>query len=204
MSMMIALLLPMFNDTVSDNATTMPLEPIKTATEPATTLRSKAPGSVPPGGYWRFRDPDLPDAPPIAHPYYTQVKARAHAQRVAANLPIPIQWDDWFDMQVCQGTPQGCFEVPATPAEPEESSWLKLAAQFTFAMVAWAKQGFPITPWEVYRARHETCAGSSTTPRCQRFSYFTGTGLAKCGACGCSMLKLYLRTSKCPLNKWKA
>lgn len=169
----------------------------------ALKMRPISTGSVPPGGYWRFRDPDLPNSDVIAHPYYVQVKARAHAQRVENNLYIPLLWDEWFDSHVCKGTPQGCFEVPSTPAEPEESSWLKLAVQFGAAMLSWAKQGFPVVSWETYRERHETCAGSSTMPRCQRFSHFTGTGLAKCGACGCSMLKLYLRTSVCPLSKWK-
>lgn len=166
----------------------------------ASVKKPTHPGSVPPGGYWRFKDPDTGEE--IAHPYFVQVKARAHAARVKAGLPIPYNFDEWFDDLVCQSTPQGCYEVPEVPPEPAESSLFRLSLQFATSMVQWAKAGMPVVPWEEFKRRLEICQGSPTQPRCNQYHPGSTFGLARCTKCGCTKLKLFIGTERCPLNKW--
>ena len=155
---------------------------------------------VGPNCMWRYRDPDLGVV--IQHPYFVQVKAQAHALRTKSKLPIPFNWDDWFEERLCQESPQGCIELEDIPPEPPESGWAKLSLKFAAAMFTWAKAGFKVVPWATFKSRLETCRGSPTTPRCEQFRPHDVFGMGRCGKCGCTTLKLFLATERCPLNKW--
>lgn len=159
----------------------------------------RARGMVPPGGLVRYRDPD--DGWEFAHPYYEITKQAAHAHRVQLGKEIPFDWEDWFDAQVCVATPQACVDVPDKPIEAQVSLG-KMAANFTRAMVHWAKAGLPVTPYEEFRKRYVACAGDETHARCPHFSEFSGFGLTRCGKCGCFGVKLRLLTEHCPIGKW--
>jgi hypothetical protein len=156
-------------------------------------------GTVPPGGRVRYRDPDTGFE--ISHPYYEQVKARARKHRVERGLPIPHDWDDWFDQVMCESTPSACRDM-GTVTEEKEPSLVQMAKNFTSSMINWAQQGFPVSSYDLYRERHVKCAGDENNPRCPSFSRFAGTGIAKCGRCGCTSLKLWVQSEKCPLGKW--
>lgn len=147
----------------------------------------------------RYKDPDAGFE--VAHPYYEWCKAWAHDGRVKRGLPIPYNWDEFFDDQLCKAVPQACYEIP--DVKETTPSFMQMALGFTKSMVTWIKQGFPIVDYETYKARYVTCAGDENTPRCPRFTTFAGTGVVRCGACGCSSLKLFLGgNNKCPIGKW--
>ncbi len=156
-------------------------------------------GTVPVGGTCRYIDPDAGFK--ISHPMWDWCKVMAKEERIKRGLPIPYNWDLVFEQGFCKGTPQGCFDVPDAPVETGPS-WTKLALQFASSMIGWAKSGFALTTWEEFKRRYTFCTGDENTPRCPRFSRFAGTGIVKCGACGCSSLKLGIQVSKCPIGKW--
>lgn len=157
-------------------------------------------GVVPPGGLCRYTDPDA--AFTVAHPYYTRCRDLAKAGRISRSLPIPYDWEAFFDEQLCRATPQACIEVPDAPIETGPS-WIALAAQFATSMTRWITRGFPVTPWDEFKQRYAQCAGDGAgTPRCPHFGRFASTGIARCGKCGCSSLKLFLKTEHCPIKKW--
>lgn len=157
------------------------------------------PGVVPPGGRVRYVDPD--DGWSCAHPYFLRVKLLAHEHRTSANLPIPFDWDEWFVQQVCKATPGFCIDAGAAPSEPR-LSLLSMAANFTRSMAIWAREGFPIVPYETFRERYLICSGDETHPRCPKFREWSAFGITKCQACGCFSVKLKLATERCPLKKW--
>lgn len=162
-------------------------------------------GTVPPGGYCRYRDPD--SGFEVAHPYYDWCKSLALDGRRARGLPIPHDWDAFFDAAFCAATPTGCVEVPHAVHERQQT-WLSMAAQFTRAMVQWAQSGFRVTTWEQFKERQSTCQGAPATAsapaheRCPYFGHFPVFGLTKCNKCGCAGLKLWLATERCPADKW--
>lgn len=156
-------------------------------------------GTVPIGGTCRYVDPDAGFV--ISHPMWDWCKAKAKAERIKRDLPIPYNWDALFEQGFCAGTPQGCLEFPDTPVETGPS-WTALALQFGASMFRWVKAGMPITTWEQFKARHVKCTGDENNPRCPHFSKFEGLGITKCGKCGCSSVKLFLGTEKCPVGKW--
>lgn len=66
------------------------------------------------------------------------------------------------------------------------------------AIIDWAKDDFQKVPKDVFEKRLSICRG------CPNWDQTGFCGVGKCLICGCSVAKLYLRTSKCPLPepKW--
>lgn len=155
-------------------------------------------GTVPPGGLWRYRDPET--AAVIEHPYIDQVRRQAHRHRTINNLPIGTNWEIDLDDNLCRNT-------PTAPCEKGDSGERKLAAmakRFATSMLNWARSGFKLVDEATLAARRLTCEGDDTHPRCPNWynstRYF---GFGRCGKCGCyGGLKTPLATSKCPLGKW--
>lgn len=157
-------------------------------------------GTVPVGGYCRYKDPDAGFE--VKHPYYDFCKGMAKQGRVERGLAIPFDWDAFFDEQFCKATPQACVDVPDAPRETGPS-WTRLAIQFGASMMGWAKSGFRVVSWEGFKRRYEQCTGDGVSvPRCVHFNRFAGTGVTRCGKCGCTSLKLFLASEKCPIGKW--
>lgn len=156
-------------------------------------------GTVPIGGYVRYLDADAGFT--VQHPYYDWAKNFAEAERKKRGLPLPWNWDEVFDAGVCKATPQACFEVPDDPNE-QSPTLVEMAKGFTRSMVNWVRSGFAVVDYETYKARYGQCSGSPTNPRCPQFTTFAGTGVTRCGRCGCTSLKLFLKPEKCPLGKW--
>ncbi len=164
-------------------------------------------GVVPPGGRVRYRDPD--DGWEYAHPYYGRVVLLAHAHRVSAGLPIPHDWEQWVEDQICRATSAACIE--ADPAELARAraetspGWLSMAAHFAGAMLRWAASGFATVSWDAFKARMTICRGDPDTdiPRCPHYHPSQGGwSFVHCGKCGCARQKLFLASEKCPLGKW--
>lgn len=162
-------------------------------------LRPKNPGAVPPGGICRYKDPDAGFI--VSHPYYDQVKAQAKDGRNKRGLQIPFNWDAFFDEQFCKATPTACVEVPDAPVETSPN-WAQLAISFGTSIFRWVASGGGVVPWETFKQRYRQCTGDADLPRCPKFTTFRGTGITKCGSCGCSSLKLWLPSERCPIGKW--
>lgn len=151
----------------------------------------------------RYQDPD--DGWTFAHPYYSRVVLMAHAHRVEVGLSIPHDWEAWVELRICEATPSACYEVADAPVEPSGSSWTKKALQFGQAMFSWAAAGFPVTTWDQFKARLQQCEGDAELgiPRCPQYHVSKGgIGLTHCGACGCTKLKLFVFSERCPIGKW--
>ena len=78
-------------------------------------------------------------------------------------------------------------------AEPTKAD---LAVNVTKAAWAWAAAGLPVVTQLVYDGRRAICDA------CEHWDATAFLGMGKCKACGCSSLKLWLATSRCPLKKW--
>lgn len=61
---------------------------------------------------------------------------------------------------------------------------------FAAAASLWAACGFPVVDWDTLALRKLRC------DTCPEWSGFT------CRKCGCTRLKIWLQTEKCPLKKW--
>lgn len=157
-------------------------------------------GTVPPGGAWRYVDPD--DGERISHPYYDQVLVRATKHRKSHGHSLPFDWREQFDQNICEHTPGGCVQLPGPPQETKKSL-LGLAAQFAVHMAQWVVAGAHVCEYEEFRRRYLICGGEVDTPRCAHFSQFPAFGLTKCSKCGCSCgVKLRLASEHCPIGRW--
>jgi hypothetical protein len=89
------------------------------------------------------------------------------------------------------------FPILAMPKLPEPTV-AEMATNFAGAMKGWINSGFAVVEREIYEGRHAICLG------CEYWDAAARGGLGKCRKCGCSRVKLWLESSKCPLNppKW--
>lgn len=156
---------------------------------------------VPPGGLFRYIDPETKVE--FSHPYFMQVKTKAKQHRLANHLPIPLNWEEWLEDQICQATPS----CPCEPAgDVKQKSLWNLATRFTRAMANWAASGFKLVSDEVLAQRRLACEGDEFHARCPQWEAHTGYfGMGRCGKCGCAGgLKSAIATEVCPLNRWPA
>lgn len=162
--------------------------------------RVKDPAAVPPGGLYRYKDPETGTI--ITHPYFVQVRARAHKFRVDNNLPIGAAWEAQFEDNVCQNTKR-CACEPS--AEDERTLW-QMAKSFASSMKTWAENGFTLASDEIIQERRAVCEGLNGQPRCE-YWHNSGTrywSFGRCGVCGCATgLKSGVLTETCPKGKWK-
>jgi hypothetical protein len=81
---------------------------------------------------------------------------------------------------------------------PQEPTATELAANFSSALARWSAAGFPVVSREIYDDRAAICAP------CEFWDGAARLGLGKCRhkKCGCTKMKRWLATEKCPLGKW--
>ncbi len=84
------------------------------------------------------------------------------------------------------------FPPPNDRPAPPAPTLLELAKNFTGAMKAWEKTGFKVVKQAEYEHRHAVCQA------CQYWLPDARLGLGKCKKCGCSRVKLWLISSRCP------
>jgi hypothetical protein len=89
------------------------------------------------------------------------------------------------------------FPVP-TFTIPKEPTLAEMTANFTQAVAGWAKAGFKVVEQRVFEDRHAICKA------CEYWLPDARLGIGKCRKCGCSIYKLWMATSRCPLAppKW--
>ena len=86
----------------------------------------------------------------------------------------------------------------STKPRPPEPTIAELATNFAGAMSRWAADGFAVLDRAGYDARATVCDA------CEFWDGAARLGLGKCKApgCGCTGMKRWLATEKCPLGKW--
>lgn len=87
-------------------------------------------------------------------------------------------------------------DIPVVIPEP---TLIELANNFIEALGKWSKAGYKITTKDEYNKRSEICNN------CEYWDKDARMGLGKCNVpgCGCTKLKRWLTTEKCPKRKWK-
>src|ERR1051326_6138159 len=143
-------------------------------------------------GYWVSVGPETKAQ--FQHPYLEQTRRFAENHRLANNLPIGVAWREQFLGNVCLNTPGAACKDASVQTRP---TLAQLAKSFGTALAKWARDGFSTVPVQTLESRRGTCHD------CDFWggdgAYF---GLGKCRKCGCSGLKLFLPTERCPIGKW--
>lgn len=87
------------------------------------------------------------------------------------------------------------FYLHKTPMEPRMG---EMAKNFATAMVTWATNGFPVASEDEVKKRNALCLN------CNFWDAGAREGLGKCNhsKCGCTKIKWWLATEKCPIGKW--
>jgi hypothetical protein len=88
-------------------------------------------------------------------------------------------------------------------AQPVEPSIKDMVRNLASALKVWASAGFPVLSEAEARARGVVCAGNETRPKCDFWRPEARGGMGKCMICGCTSIKWWLSTAKCPKAKWK-
>ena len=71
---------------------------------------------------------------------------------------------------------------------------------FSNEISKWKEEGYPLVSKERYHRRLNCCIGANRFPKCEFYKKLPLIGL--CLKCGCYSVKLWLQTTKCPINKW--
>lgn len=81
---------------------------------------------------------------------------------------------------------------------PPDPTFLDLTNNFADAIKEWVNSGAKVVNRDVYEYRHAICEG------CEHWQSNARLGTGKCKICGCSGIKLWLASSKCPHKppKW--
>jgi hypothetical protein len=132
----------------------------------------------------RLTRADLDSAALIRGPCFTKAVLET---AVIEGDKIAIAGEEWARLSVVHRTP--------AVSEPTLS---ELAANFSGAIMRWVKAGAPVSSQEVYGERSAVCDA------CQYWDGTARLGLGKCSApgCGCTSMKRWLQTERCPLGKW--
>lgn len=147
----------------------------------------KTPNVVPPGGGWIWNHPETGDQIYGGSADMLISNAREYCRR--NHLPIGLNFEQNIIDSVCARLPDICSDTePPTPME--------MAAKFARAAVTWVANGATVVSPEQFQQRLDTCRA------CERWNGEAFFGLGRCGKCGCSGVKLYMDTEKCPLSKW--
>jgi hypothetical protein len=176
------------------------------AGEPKTGKPQKPPRirdtSVGASSGWWVCDPDT--GATINGNSYRVLCAKLHEHRRANNLPDnPALVEDIVHAQVCAREAEAyCSEwgTGTAPAADPHIPISQLAVNFTTEMLRFAKGGFKIVSEAEFRRRLAVCRSKTCG---YRFDENANGGAGKCTKCGCTKLKHWLATSRCPVGKWQ-
>lgn len=89
-------------------------------------------------------------------------------------------------------------EKPRSPAAVAPPTIREMSQNFAGAMLRFAKSGFKTVDEDTAKARLAVCR------QCDLWDENARKGLGKCnhGKCGCTLIKHYLASEKCPDGKW--
>lgn len=151
----------------------------------------KDPNWVPPGGY-RYQQPE--SGLQFHENYWVNLVNKVRAHRIANQYPLGLNWEQQLIDYNCEANPEWC-------ADTQGPTLAGMVKSFTFAMIDWVKSGMRVVTPEQYQARLESCNGCT--------EYRGGGSPAenyntRCSRCGCSVVKLSLGSSVCPIGRWDA
>jgi hypothetical protein len=155
------------------------------------------PNAGPLGVGFVYVDPD--SGRTFVHSRVEQVTILARDHRIANSYPIGSDFRQWVIDNICRSTPGHiCYneEVP---------SLTQRAVNMTKALLESAAGGFKTATPEQVQQRLTICETSGPNgTACEYFKGLNGMFGVYCGRCGCSKVKMHLKSSVCPLNKWPA
>lgn len=156
-------------------------------------MQETASNAVPPGGQRRYVNPE--DGWEKTHPYYTSLYNAARAHRIANQQPIPANWTEVFEDNICRNT----ATLPCEHRDTGLRRAFAMATRFARSMTEWAGSGFKLADEETVKQRQAIC---NDCPYWEDTGLI-GWGFGRCGKCGCAgHLKLGIAVEKCPLGKW--
>lgn len=141
---------------------------------------------VPPGG-WQYVHPETKTL--FASHSINVLTDKVRAFNQTNNYPNQLNLEQAIVDGVCDRCPECCHDT-------EPPSLLDLAKRFTREAYQWAQSGFEVTDENLFASRQATC---NTCPKWRGEAAF---GYGRCGACGCTGLKLFMKSSHCPDGKW--
>jgi len=152
-------------------------------------LRPKNPDTPPRGLEWHWVCPE--DSYKISHIHRDECRKQARAYCIRNNYPIGSNWEVQFDDNICRNTYEGVNCIDSEPPTLAQK-----IVNLARAMTQFASSGFKLAEPEKVNSRKETCevcyyyAGSSSIMK------------VGCRKCGCSGIKLYMDSEKCPDGRW--
>lgn len=91
-----------------------------------------------------------------------------------------------------------CKEDPNYCVSTEPPTLAERARSFAIAASEWVASGFKHVTHEQFEERKSICN------KCPYWKGDSAFGYGGCGKCGCSALKLYLPSQKCPDGRWNS
>lgn len=151
------------------------------------------PDQTPPGG-WRWKHPETGQVIHAANPHGLFGAVRQFLGNNGFPIPLDINQriiSDLDDAIQKDMTERG-LPAYALVRDTEPPSLAARIAQFGHSMKQWMADGVPVVSQEEFDRRLVSCH------TCQYWGGSSAFGYAACGKCGCSGLKLFLSTSRCP------
>lgn len=156
-----------------------------------------SPNEVPPGG-WRWQHPETGFV--VRGSNWGDLTAKIRVYLGNNNFPIPGDLDQvvlaWLDEEIQEQAAKAGLPPVKFLANSEPPTFSQKVRTFTHSMGEWVKAGAQVVSMEQLEARQAECSTCS---------YWRGAhvyGLGSCAKCGCTGLKLYLKTTKCPIGRW--
>jgi len=149
----------------------------------------------PPDGLWRWRCPETGLV--ITNLNFIGLEKAVKKYLKANNYPIGANFEQDLEQNVCANMADSVCEDWEPPSVLEKMSTLARALYQAAKTVH-----SPLVTPEELQDRRDWCTGNAERPRCNFFAGSTNLLRVACGKCGCSGLKLALRSSVCPANKW--
>lgn len=146
---------------------------------------------TPPGG-WKWEHPETKHAFSAGSINALAGQVRAYCR--ANQFPIPVQLEQRLEDDNCERC-EAMGELDLCEHEGPPTV-LEMGRRFVRSMTEWASSGFKVVAQGDFYRRLDICEG------CSMWNGESAFGLGRCGKCGCTSVKLYLATEKCPLKKW--
>lgn len=150
-------------------------------------VRDNSAGAI--GGLWIWKHPETGFV--VRHSNYAGCRIEVKRFLRANNYPIGGNFEEEFEENLCaNGAPNLCEEfIPPTLLE-------KMSA-FAQALYRAGKQWRePMVTADVLQERRDICEA------CNFYGGSTSILRVACQKCGCTSLKQFLTSSRCPIGKW--
>jgi len=155
----------------------------------------RRPNEVPPGG-WRWTEP-ITKKLIVGNDFNGLLNgARAFLQNNGMSVPRDLDQVilSWMDDQLQEKAERDGLPPYEFLIDSEKPTLSQRFRSFGHALTEWKNSGYAVVSKEVLADREDQCMS------CGWWRGFASIGLGSCGKCGCTGIKLFLATSKCPLN----